>query len=224
MKLLFTSDIHGLISAFESFSSKLSNYDLGVIAGDLLSEDLPIDEICQLLNIEKRELPKSSIGRKDNGLVMKAMNKKEQVVKDILLRAGKPILYVKGNHDVTEWRGTGNLYNINLRRINVGGYNFVGYQYTSLDPIGDKKLSSIEHLIDSKTILVTHAPAYGVLDYTMTVEKKMGHIGSIGIKGIVQRKKPRYHLFGHAHVADTAVGNSINGCYQSKYKFIRIEL
>jgi Icc-related predicted phosphoesterase len=180
--------------------------------------------MCQLLNIEERELLKRTGGRKDNGLLMKAMNKKEQIVKDILLRARKPILYVKGNYDVTEWRSAGTLYNINLKRINAGDYNFVGYQYTSLDHIGDKKLAAIENLVDSNTILVTHAPAYGILDYTMTVQNRMGHIGSIGIKSLLQRKKPRYHLFGHAHVAEAAVGTSINGCYQSKNKFIRLEL
>jgi len=61
-----------------------------------------------------------------------------------------------------------------------------------------------------KVILVTHDPPYGILDRvvqeyrqyavgTYGERAKYGHIGSIGLRKIVNKYKPILHVFGHIH-------------------------
>ena len=72
-------------------------------------------------------------------------------------------------------------------------------------------LSALLGQIDnSKVVLVTHAPPYGILDQvkpkyreyavgTYGERAKEGHIGSVGLRKIVDEFKPKLHVFGHIH-------------------------
>lgn len=61
-----------------------------------------------------------------------------------------------------------------------------------------------------RVILVTHDPPYGILDQvvqeyrqyavrTYGERAKDGHIGSVGLREIVDKYKPMLHVFGHIH-------------------------
>jgi len=45
-------------------------------------------------------------------------------------------------------------------------------------------------------ILLTHGPAYGILDIGI---KKHGHLGCTELAKTLKRVKPKYHIFGHIH-------------------------
>jgi Icc-related predicted phosphoesterase len=58
MRLLFTSDLHGILPAYERFAELLAagSYDAGVLAGDLLEEVLTDDQIVALTGIDPDQL------------------------------------------------------------------------------------------------------------------------------------------------------------------------
>jgi len=101
------------------------------------------------------------------------------------------------------------------RRINIGSFNFVGYQYTlpfmggvhekSEDEI-EKDLALLEAEISSTTVLVTHGPAYGTLDRVHTGQ----HVGSTSLRDLVRRTAPRAHIHGHIHQAFGRAGRHFN--------------
>ena len=85
MKMLVTSDLHGLINAYLDFKSICieENVNFGVIAGDLTT---------------------FSENRFDE----------EMKIKNILDEIGIPILFIMGNDDEYEWKNGKNTYNGNL--------------------------------------------------------------------------------------------------------------
>lgn len=53
---------------------------------------------------------------------------------------------------------------------------------------------------DRMDILVTHGPAYGILDRVL--DPHFGedpHVGEKGISNIIEKHKPKVHIFGHIH-------------------------
>jgi Icc-related predicted phosphoesterase len=229
VKILFTSDLHGQIAVYENFAKILKNldYDLGIIAGDLIDDYLPSKQIMEFLGLKLDEYRHEVARYGEKYVRIKALSVKERNIKNTLLKAEKDILVVKGNHDLTDWKSEGNIKNINLLRRDIGKYNFVGYQYTEFDKTPrqhGKTIELIESLIDENTILVSHIPPYGVLDSTVVPTLKSYHKGSKEIRDLVKRKKPRLHLFGHVHTLRESDGKSINGSFQGKNKFLSISL
>lgn len=247
MKILFTSDLHGLIPAFNEFSEKLKNedYQFGVIAGDILDDgisDNDLDEIYQLTELHPddflMELPDadeswdetmnkaiSNMHNPENPY-MKALYYKEQQLKDILNTAQKPIYIIGGNHDSTNWEDDRFVINIHNKRIKIGRYNIVGYRWTRLDRSEEDHIKDIKKLkwkVNRKTILVTHEPAHSILDSLGSENDKI-HLGSKEIRRLVDRKKPRFHLFGHVHRAYGRLGNAINGAYPISRDFNTVVL
>lgn len=239
MKLLFSSDLHGLLPAYERFSQLLFSHDIGILAGDLRDPYISQDEITDMFGLTEddflEELPspddtaeqiiERAIREYENpsGHLMQALKIKEQELKDILKSGGKPIFLIPGNHDKTEWESGGLVQNIDRRRIDCGEYNIVGYRFSNFDRREkDQAIDLVElaKLVDKKTILVTHGPPYGVLDLTHSQE----HIGSKVLNKFIRRKKPFLHLFGHVHEAFGIQERSINGCYPDINKFISIDL
>lgn len=46
-----SSDLHGLNEAYQGFSDSLKDFDVGVIAGDLLDEYLPDEDLMRMLDL-----------------------------------------------------------------------------------------------------------------------------------------------------------------------------
>jgi Icc-related predicted phosphoesterase len=123
----------------------------------------------------------------------------------LLERSIAPVFYIMGNDDLIEL-GTacGRVQSLHLRRLDLGGYNFAGYQY-SLPFMGGifekpeesihRDLANLKDLVDEQTIFVTHSSAHGVLDTTMLGT----HAGSSSILELVNGCNLRAHIHGHIH-------------------------
>lgn len=239
MKILFTSDLHGNLDAINDFAQKLKDYDLGIIAGDIIDDGMPDNEM-QEMSISAGLTPDDFIPElpdADDSLeeaVVKAMeriyspdspwmivlNEKENKIKHILNKAGKPIFLISGNHDLTAWKSEGNIVNIHEKKIKFKGLNFVGYKWTSLHRYEEDHKNDIKKLkkkVGKKTIFVSHTPAAGVLD------GGFGHNGSKDIKNMIDKKKPLFHLHGHVHSTWGVEGNTVNGSYPELKKFYSID-
>lgn len=244
MNILFTSDLHGEEAAYSQFGKllSLSEYDIGIISGDLQEEYITKQEVISLLGLSEDDLLEELVSpdppdvidlwnSRNARYVKEAIEKKAQPLKYMMLNSGKPVLVVKGNHDKTDWRSEGNLINIGQTYYENFGYRFVGYEYTELDKSYEEQMadmSLVEKLMNNMTILVTHAPPYGGLDVMPIHDTQKGtisvHIGSKALQILKQRKPPRLHLFGHVHSSFGVQGKNINGSYSSVLrKMIKIE-
>ena len=90
------------------------------------------------------------------------------------------------------------------KRIDHGGFNFVGYQFTLpfMGGVHEKSeekirvdLERLSPLLDSDTILVTHGPAYGILDRGILDR----HAGSVALAEMISGCSFRVHIHGHIH-------------------------
>lgn len=116
-----------------------------------------------------------------------------------------PIFYVMGNDDWVDLNpSVSNIQSVHGRRVSFGDFNVVGYQYTLpfMGGINEKPehemeqdLVELQNLVDQRTVLVTHGPAYRALD-KVTIG---GHAGSISLRKLVDRYSPRVHIHGHLH-------------------------
>jgi Icc-related predicted phosphoesterase len=116
-----------------------------------------------------------------------------------------PVYYIMGNDDLIDWDPPQERFvSIHGRRVEQGGFNFVGYQY-SLPFVGTKFEKSerriatdlkkqIRPLVDEKTVLVTHAPASGVHE----IESPWPP-GIVSLAKLIDETKPLAHIHGHIH-------------------------
>lgn len=128
-----------------------------------------------------------------------------QVVAQILRRANIPTFYIMGNDDWVELDSPGlEVQSIHGRRVELGSFNLVGYQF-SLPFMGGvfeqpeeeiaADLASLQALMNSDTVFVTHSPAYGILDLGILDR----HAGSQSILNAVCGRGVRTHIHGHIH-------------------------
>ena len=87
--------------------------------------------------------------------------------------------------------------------------------------------SNIESKIDNNTILVSHAPPYGILDKTDVLDsnykRKIDSIGNKNLLQLIVDKNPMYCLFGHVHEHFGVKENFINGCWHLSRKMVSID-
>jgi Icc-related predicted phosphoesterase len=236
MKLLFTSDLHGREDAYARFSELLRSggYDVGVIAGDLMT--YPSEKAIAKATGEfrhAREEASSSVEDKKSFVERAAAKHDERTLKGILERSGKVVLFVMGNDDGIlgdgdAWKSDGLVVNVNMRRTTYRGLPFVGYQYTNPYVGGafekpeheqERDFLALERLLDRSSVLITHGPPAGTLDLVDGGR----HAGSEALRRLVDRRRPRLHLFGHIHQAFGIEGTSVNGAYPHSRKFFAID-
>ncbi len=91
--------------------------------------------------------------------------------------------------------------------------------------------SKFSKIPDDIDILITHGPAYGILDKTCRNE----HVGSLSLRNhVMDRIKPRLHIFGHIHekggnLIDTVMTKFVNCSivdenYDPVHDAIRVEM
>jgi Icc-related predicted phosphoesterase len=241
MRILFGSDFHGLEEAFNAFSVMLrdGHFDCGVIAGDLMTHFGP-DEMDRILNdagmsqddlIEELGGPDESQPTPPADQVFRiAIHERANRLQQILIGAGKPVLFIMGNDDGIvggglEWQSVGVVENINQRAANLGGSKFVGYQYTPpfvgglFERTEEQQEQDMQHLsriVDHETILVTHGPPRGILDDE--------GFGGVALRSLVDTVKPKLHLFGHIHQSAGIEWPFINGAFPHNRAFVSIDL
>jgi Icc-related predicted phosphoesterase len=140
-----------------------------------------------------------------------------------------PVYYVMGNDDFVELPpASQRVRSLNLTRIDVGSYNFVGYQYT-LPFMGGvferpeeavaRDLESLASAMDDRTVLVTHGPARGILDSTL-----LGPAGSASLRDTIERRGVRAHIHGHIHSCFGRSGLHFNVASALKRRAMLIDL
>jgi Icc-related predicted phosphoesterase len=229
MKLLFSSDLHGLDSAYYAFAAALKDgdYDLGALGGDLMTypSRSEIEQTGEIHQIQD--------GRPPQAVIEHALLDKQKYYRRVIKKSGKLVVFLMGNDDGllgkgNEWTNEKDLLNVNQLRIEFGSYNIVGYQYTTPFVGGTfekpeneqiEDFRQLEKLMDENTILITHGPAWGVLDAV-----DGDHVGSMALRELIDRKEPRLHLFGHVHSNFGIKNHAVNGSYPHSQKFISIDV
>jgi uncharacterized protein len=206
--VLACADIHGYQQVYEWLAAVATERrpDAVVLAGDLFGfpDGYPTIEAAQEAEGSK--------------------------VAALLERLQLPVLYVMGNDDWIEWDpGVSTLQAIHGRRLTLGDFHFVGYQYTPpfVGSIHEKvdseiraDLAEMEPLLDEKTVLVTHGPARRALDGSMAVER----VGSDALSNLLERRTVRAHIHGHVHRAFGRSGNHFNVAAAARRRAMLIDL
>jgi Icc-related predicted phosphoesterase len=203
MRILAAADIHGALSVYEWLVESVKHYraDLVLLAGDLFAGDF-------------------------------AEGQREQATQIIpLLKAlAVPCFYLMGNDDNTglEYEDE-QVKALHGRQLAWENYNFVGYQFT-LRFVGsvfvkpereiEKDLQLVEPLLNSKSVFVTHTPAYGTLDSTFAGE----HVGSPSLAALLERRPVLAHIHGHIHHSFGHEGNRFNVAAGAQRRAMIIDL
>jgi Icc-related predicted phosphoesterase len=183
VKILAVADIHGRhdVYAWLIEIARVHDPSAVILAGDLLGFPDGFDT------------PES------------AQENDRHVVCAALDRLTQPVFYIMGNDDWVDLEGAlPRQRSLHGRRVDLGELNLVGYQHTLpfMGGVNEKPESAIasdlvtlESLVDSKTVLVTHGPAYGVLDIGVFDQSA----GSTSLADLVARRSPLAHIHGHVH-------------------------
>ena len=147
-----------------------------------------------------------------------------------LERLTQPFFYIMGNDDWVDLHGElPHERSLHGRRVELGGWSFVGYQFTLpfMGGVNERPenaiasdLAKLESLVDSRTVLVTHGPAFGALDLGVLGEP----IGSPSLAELVERRSPRAHVHGHVHSQFGRVGRHFNVASGGKKRAMLIDL
>jgi len=181
--VLFAADLHGRHETYRWLGDQVKSRrpDLVVLAGDLL---------CSRAGYPTREAAQRADG---DAVLLHIIGWKTST------------LYLMGNWDriALPERPPG-VRSLHGRRIEWQGFNLVGYQVTPPFTGGPfekpeetiaEELDALAPLLDENTLLVTHGPARGILDVTHTG----AHVGSVALRGLVDRRPFRVHVHGHIH-------------------------
>jgi len=237
MRFLVFGDILENKEALEKFSKlDFRGYDFVLFTGDILTL-LPFKKLREK-RVLAGEIPKNEEERKHH--LKETIEDKKILQKEVLELKGlikyfskineKILIYgIWGNSDHLWITGQTAIFkyvkNFHLKSVKINGFNFIGYNgrpkyifETYENPTERafdenralKELSRLFEQTKGRTIFVTHAPPYGILDKverkyrkyavgTYGSKAKSGHIGSKAFKNIDKKYKPSLHIFGHIH-------------------------
>ncbi len=203
MRILAAADVHGVLSVYEWLVELVPEHraELLVMAGDLFAGGWEEDQRQQARKI----IP-------------------------LLQKVRVPLLYLMGNDDfVALDYEDERIKFLHGKRLAFGSYNFVGYQY-SLPFVGgifekpeseiEQDVRSLEPLLDEQTVLVTHSPAYGVLDRVYGGQ----HVGSRSLAALLDRKPVLAHIHGHIHESFGRDGNHFNVAAAGQRRAVLLDL
>jgi Icc-related predicted phosphoesterase len=159
-----------------------------------------------------------------------AQHHEARLLSKFLAAVGLPVLYIMGNDDLVELdSGFGHVQSIHGRRVPLGPYSFVGYQY-SLPFMGGTfekpeagiktDLAALEPLLDIDTVFVSHSPALGVLDPGFGET----HIGSRSLRDLLERNPVRAHIHGHSHAGFGRQGVHLNVASAGRERAMIVDL
>jgi len=201
LTLLAAADLHGIFPIYEWLVETANRRaDVLVLAGDLFDADFPEGQRQQATRIVA-----------------------------LLREARPPVLYLMGNDDEVELGyEDARIQSVHGRCIEVGGFSFVGYQYTN-PFVGDvfvkpeaeiaRDLEQLGPLLDSNTVLVTHMPAFGSCDQTFG-----DHVGGRSLAAMLFLRPVLAHIHGHIHGAFGRDGIHFNAACAGLCRAILIEL
>ena len=142
-------------------------------------------------------------------------------------------IFVAGNHDDCLYGKQieglpDNCYYLCHSGVEIEGVKFWGVPLFMGDTLKEGRTEQIMAQIPENTdVLISHCPPYGILDFDDNI-----HYGCRDLLKVVERIKPRYHLFGHIHashsikkIGQTTFVNSaiVNEIYEFVNKPILLE-
>ncbi len=208
MRVLASADLHGQQSVYEWLLRTAPEHrvDVVVLAGDLFG--------C----LDGFDTPEA------------AQHHEAQLLSERLSRAGVQVFYVMGNDDLVELNSTvPSVQSLHGRRVELGRYSFVGYQY-SLPFMGgtfekpeagiEADLAALERLVDADTVFVSHSPALGILDPGFEETR----IGSAALRDFLARHPVRAHIHGHSHAGFGRHGRHFNVASGGRTRAIVLDL
>lgn len=108
-------------------------------------------------------------------------------------------IFICGNHDDCLYEANINGLDDNVHYlcnsgIEIDGVKFYGVPMFMGDCITDRQSRNYANIPNDTDILITHSPAYGILDYDDGI-----NYGSEDLLSVIMRVSPIVHLFGHIH-------------------------
>lgn len=110
-------------------------------------------------------------------------------------------IIIPGNHDLglLELKLPEDIIILDNKTVELLGVKFYGVSANLIEPnslhnFNQLSETEIQFLDVSPDILITHGPPKGIFDI-----KQNRSIGSTTLLNFVKSRKPKYHLFGHAH-------------------------
>ncbi len=226
MKFLAFGDLEGDTSTIECLLKlPLKKYDFLLYLGDMADPSV-FKELRQTKLSQEGTTPPEALKKAAQEVID---------VSQLLQKSPIPVYGILGNADLQYYSNFVDWPFVQLHNkiIKIGDFSFVGYNGRPLykfekenrneNGFSEKEiysdLSKLLKKVDAeKTILITHAPPYQILD---KVKKEMlnyaintygkraskGNIGSTGLKQTVGEFKPKLHLFSHIHESEGIVQN-----------------
>ena len=159
-----------------------------------------------------------------------AQQHEARILVEFLEGAQVPVFYIMGNDDLVELNSrSSRVQSLHGRRVRVGHFAFVGYQY-SLPFMGgtfekpeaeiELDLRDLTELLDAQTIVVTHSPALGVLDPGFGETQ----IGSRSLAELLAKRPFLVHIHGHSHAGFGREGMHFNVASAGRRRAMVIDL
>lgn len=107
-------------------------------------------------------------------------------------------IFICGNHDGCLYDAEVDALDVNVHYlrntgIEIEGVKFYGVPLFMEDVMTDRQSEYYSAIPEDTDVLITHAPAYGILDLDEI------HFGSQELLRRLEEIKPTVHLFGHVH-------------------------
>lgn len=230
------SDLHGHYPTLEGG-------DLLIVAGDLTERDLPHERLVFLQWLAGLDYKRKIFigGNHDNSLIGMGFQKTREDGVDYLCDSGTEFEWQETED--TKW-GPKHLPGCRSLKLKIWGSPWTK-TFPGMNPRckaftvdTEEELAEKWALIpDDVDILVTHSPPYGILDKTIDGL----NIGSVYLRGHLNRVRPLLHICGHIHEAygrdiyqyevfcgersiDIVNASHVNECYEPMNKPVRMIL
>lgn len=113
-------------------------------------------------------------------------------------------IFICGNHDSCLYGANidgldDNVHYLCNSGIVIDGIKFYGVPMFTEDCISPRQSRNYAAIPDNTDVLITHSPAYGILDLDDSIDGLSANYGSDDLLDRVIKIHPRAHLFGHVH-------------------------
>ena len=108
-------------------------------------------------------------------------------------------IFICGNHDDCLYGADIDGLDSNVHYLCNSGIEFEGVKFYGVpmfmgDCITERQCRNYNNIPNDTDVLITHSPAYGILDYDDGI-----NYGSEDLLSVITRVNPIVHLFGHIH-------------------------
>lgn len=113
-------------------------------------------------------------------------------------------VFICGNHDECLYEANidgldSNVHYLCNSGVEIDGIRFYGVPMFIEDCVSARQSRNYAGIPEDTDVLITHTPAYGILDLDDGIDGEFINYGSEELLGHLSRVSPRAHLFGHIH-------------------------